>query len=375
MNQRIKIVWTLSVVTVVAVFCGQAYWLYNQLLMNLDRNAEELKTVCTKALDEDVEIRYAKYNAIRAKREKGLTSQIKTVMKDVYDSTETKKGAMKKSRKAETTVTFITGDKNRNVTLKGFDVDDAMKLSTRYGAEQAQRFGRELLDSILRSKGYGGIENLRFYKTHSCMIQPQYKESGTVRRTLHVDYSVNPIEYEAVRFTVAVPVGSAVQSMFRQLVGSVLMTAVLCLCMTYLLRTIIIQKRIDRIRHEFIKNMMYEQKPAPTVEPAPADAVRIGRTDFYYSANELRNGRSRVIITSRQAEILRLLADRINEVVSREELLNEVWGDDSYSNSNALNVQITYLRRALKSDPTVTIEAVIRKGYSLRLAGGQPKGD
>lgn len=108
------------------------------------------------------------------------------------------------------------------------------------------------------------------------------------------------------------------------------------------------------------------------MEPAPADAVRIGQTDFYYSANELRNGHSRVIITSRQAEILRLLADRMNEVVSREELLNDVWGDDSYSNSNALNVQITYLRRALKADPTVTIEAVIRKGYSLKTVNRSP---
>lgn len=53
--------------------------------------------------------------------------------------------------------------------------------------------------------------------------------------------------------------------------------------------------------------------------------------------------------------------------MSREELLTEVWGDDSYANSMALNVQITYLRRALKADPTVAIEAVIKKGYILKV--------
>ena len=52
--------------------------------------------------------------------------------------------------------------------------------------------------------------------------------------------------------------------------------------------------------------------------------------------------------------------------MQRDFILNEVWGDDSYSNSLALNVQITYLRRALNLDEKVSIEAVIKKGYILR---------
>lgn len=61
-----------------------------------------------------------------------------------------------------------------------------------------------------------------------------------------------------------------------------------------------------------------------------------------------------------------MLATHPNQLVERESILNEVWGDDSYSNSLALNVQITYLRRALSSDASVSIEAVIKKGYILR---------
>ena len=53
-------------------------------------------------------------------------------------------------------------------------------------------------------------------------------------------------------------------------------------------------------------------------------------------------------------------------MVARKSILEEVWGDDSYSNSLALNVQITYLRRALKSDTSVIIETVIGKGYILK---------
>ena len=72
------------------------------------------------------------------------------------------------------------------------------------------------------------------------------------------------------------------------------------------------------------------------------------------------------MITSRQAEILRMLIKNKNSVVSRELLLEHVWGDASYANSLALNVQITYLRRALKGDASVRIESLTKKGYVLR---------
>ena len=148
----------------------------------------------------------------------------------------------------------------------------------------------------------------------------------------------------------------------------------LAFCMAYQMKTIIIQKRIDGIRHEFMKNMIYEMKQPPAVEPTANEAEKIGETAFFYSLNELRHGPEKVILTSRQAEILRLLAERKNTLVSRKKLLTEVWGDDSYANSMALNVQITYLRRALRSDPTVSIEAVIKKGYILKTHPNPPKG-
>lgn len=257
------------------------------------------------------------------------------------------------------------------VVLRGMNIDDTMRFAALYQAQHARRFSKKQLDSILVSMGQDTTVSFRMYKTNRCITRPQFTLAGNLKKTLRADYSVNPIEYEAVRLTMAVPVGKAVSSMGWQLLFSALLFAVLCFCMTYLIRTIVFQKRIDRLRHEFIKTMMHEQKAAPEVEPMPKDAVRIGQTDFCYMANELRFGHERVIITSRQAEILRLLADNKNEVVSREELLDRVWGDDSYANSNALDVQITYLRRALRSDSSVSIEAVIRKGYSLRAAERQ----
>lgn len=96
------------------------------------------------------------------------------------------------------------------------------------------------------------------------------------------------------------------------------------------------------------------------------EQYRLGNTVFDYSTNEIRTGRHKTLITSRQAEILRILAGNPNVAVDRDRLLDTVWGHVSYANSLALNVQITYLRKALRNDPTVGIISLSKKGYLLK---------
>ena len=91
-----------------------------------------------------------------------------------------------------------------------------------------------------------------------------------------------------------------------------------------------------------------------------------GNTTFDYSNNELRTSASKTLITSRQAEILRLLAKHLNTSISRNTILEQIWGVASYTNSLALNVQISYLRKALRNDTSVQIESLMKKGYVLK---------
>ena len=98
---------------------------------------------------------------------------------------------------------------------------------------------------------------------------------------------------------------------------------------------------------------------------AEDEMYAFGHSVFNYSTNEIRTGNSKVLITSRQADILRLLALNVNKTVSRDTLLDAVWGTASYANSLALNVQMSYLRRSLKNDPSVRIESLMKKGYIL----------
>ena len=93
-----------------------------------------------------------------------------------------------------------------------------------------------------------------------------------------------------------------------------------------------------------------------------------GNTTFDYTNNELRTSASKVLITSRQAEILRLLVKQMDSAVSRETILEQVWGVSSHTNSLALNVQISYLRKALRNDDSVQIESLMKKGYAIKVS-------
>ena len=97
------------------------------------------------------------------------------------------------------------------------------------------------------------------------------------------------------------------------------------------------------------------------------EVYTFGNTTFDYTNNERRTSASKVLITSRQAEILRLLVKHMDSAVSRETILEQVWGVSSHTNSLALNVQISYLRKALRNDDSVQIESLMKKGYAIKI--------
>ena len=61
------------------------------------------------------------------------------------------------------------------------------------------------------------------------------------------------------------------------------------------------------------------------------------------------------------------LRNYIALTVERDIILQSVWGNDSYANSLALNVQITYLRKMLEADTSISIISLKKRGYRLEV--------
>lgn len=93
---------------------------------------------------------------------------------------------------------------------------------------------------------------------------------------------------------------------------------------------------------------------------------QLGNTTFRPNLSSLSYSGETHSLSVRQSEILSILAQNIGRLVERDTILNAVWGDASYSNSMALNVQITYIRRLI-TDPSIAITSLKKKGYILTI--------
>ncbi|MDR0989177.1 MAG: helix-turn-helix domain-containing protein [Prevotellaceae bacterium] len=173
---------------------------------------------------------------------------------------------------------------------------------------------------------------------------------------MRVYYPYNPMMRQAVEVEVHPSPGSLLASMRGQLLGSGAVVLVLGICL-------FLQARF----------LSPHTKPGGDRD-ADEGIYRFGQTLFNYATNELRAGGQRIVLTSRQADILQLLVFNLHTTVARDRILEQVWGNVSYANSMALNVQISYLRKALSVDRTVHIQVVTRKGYLLEVTPTDPPG-
>ena len=105
-------------------------------------------------------------------------------------------------------------------------------------------------------------------------------------------------------------------------------------------------------------------------QPSLLTHITIGRTIFDRNLSTIETGGVVQHLSARQSEILTILAQHIGQTVERETILQSVWGNDSYANSLALNVQITYLRKALALDSTISIVSLKKRGYILEVNDG-----
>ena len=95
--------------------------------------------------------------------------------------------------------------------------------------------------------------------------------------------------------------------------------------------------------------------------------IVIGQTIFDSNLSTIEFAGTVQHLSARQSEILAILAQHIGQTVERSFLLEHVWGNDSYANSLALNVQITYIRKMLEPDTSISIVSLKKRGYRLEV--------
>ncbi|MFL9652444.1 response regulator transcription factor [Streptomyces sp. PB17] len=105
------------------------------------------------------------------------------------------------------------------------------------------------------------------------------------------------------------------------------------------------------------------RRTAAARTPRTARAVRVGDVEIALDARQVRVGGAEVELTTKEFDVLAVLARRAGTAVSREQVLDEVWGDAYHAVSRSLDVHLTQLRAKLGRPELLT---TIR-GFGFRL--------
>ncbi|MFN7493086.1 MAG: response regulator transcription factor [Cyclobacteriaceae bacterium] len=97
----------------------------------------------------------------------------------------------------------------------------------------------------------------------------------------------------------------------------------------------------------------------------PLNTYLIGKYTFNYVRMEITLQDLKISLTHRENEIIKSLYIRSNEIVSRTEILIDLWGDDSYYNGRSLDVFITKIRKYFSEDQSIAIKNIRGVGYKL----------
>ena len=98
------------------------------------------------------------------------------------------------------------------------------------------------------------------------------------------------------------------------------------------------------------------------------DMAPIGKYQFHINKQVLAIGTEEKKLSYRESELLKYLYQHRDQVIDRRDLLNHIWGNDSFFNSRNLDVYITKIRGYLKEDNS--LEIITIKGVGYRFIGG-----
>lgn len=102
-----------------------------------------------------------------------------------------------------------------------------------------------------------------------------------------------------------------------------------------------------------------------TSEKEESEIISIGEYSFHLSRQQLLYYGESIRLSSREAELLKLLWFSRNRVLERKTILLKLWNDDHVFNGRSLDVYITRLRKYFAKDPQVQIINYRGIGYKL----------
>jgi two-component system response regulator MprA len=124
---------------------------------------------------------------------------------------------------------------------------------------------------------------------------------------------------------------------------------------------------------ELLARLRALQRRSQNQGAAPLGVLRLADLELNRASHEVTRGKVPIQLSGKEYQLLLQLLQQANAVVTRQDLLAAVWGDDFYGDDNVLDVYIRYLRQKLESPGQPTLIQTVR-GVGYMLKPGAPKG-
>ena len=89
----------------------------------------------------------------------------------------------------------------------------------------------------------------------------------------------------------------------------------------------------------------------PELTAPETNGYQFGDIRVDYRSAEVRRGSEKVDLSAREYQLLRYFIENRDKVISRDELLEKVWGYDSTPLTRTVDVHIAWLRQKLEDNP------------------------
>ena len=129
-----------------------------------------------------------------------------------------------------------------------------------------------------------------------------------------------------------------------------------------------IKKPIDE--EELVMRMMAILNRTSKEPVIPTSNLNIGLYHFNKNTRVLSSPNAERRLTAMESKLLVMLSQKLNQVVERSLLLNEIWGNDDYFSRKSMDVFISRLRKYLAEDQNIKLLNVHNTGFILNVETG-----
>ena len=281
MEQRIKIVWILTIVTLILMLGGQAYWLYNQYGYSAEAYMQKLHEHILEAEDKEADIRF---------QHRQISSEpLRSLGMSLSGWTSLGEDSLKRPEpRSSTTLTFYYRNKEDmdsaalaklieeesdsvlvrdTFQIEGVSTELLFTASTLYTLQISNPFQESLLDSLLQKQSIQ-VTNTRRETLDTLQWKGSYIPfCERLAYKMKIVYPYNPLEQEAWVGEVTIPLSPILRQMAWQLVASLFLILLLMYCLVYQIHTIMEQRKMDEMRKSFVNTMIHELKrPVQTLK-------------------------------------------------------------------------------------------------------------